>query len=243
MKGAGLLPLAAALPPGMLGRALADTSSTYRFLTAHQAAVVVAATARLIPGPDDDPTEVGHPGAKEANVVRYIDTMLAAFRFHPPHVHAGGPFSDRAGAARDDMSRFLDLPRTRRLAWQGRVKRLQAAYRNGVKELDDAAGGDFSTASQQEQDSILAQSPFTSLLFEHAIEGMYAVPEYGGNQGLVGWQDIKFPGDSQPRGYSPEQVGNSDGPDPVDPVTAAFVAQHFERAVRDVRLARWRKPR
>jgi hypothetical protein len=243
VKGAGLLPLAAALPPGMLGRALADTSSSYRFLTAHQAAVVIAATARIIPGPDDDPTEIGHPGAKEANVVRYIDTMLAAFTFHPPKVHAGGPFSDRAGSTRDDMAHFITLPRMRRLGWEKRIKQLQAAYRKGVKELDDAAGGDFTSASPSDQDNILVQSSFTPLLFEHAIEGMYAVPEYGGNKGLVGWQDVKFPGDSQPRGYTPDQVGTSDGPDPIDPVTAAFVKQHFEDAVRSVRLARGRKPR
>ena len=35
---------------------------------------------------------------------------------------------------------------------------------------------------------------------------MYAVPEYGGNANLVGWSDIKFPGDSQPRGYTNAEV-------------------------------------
>ncbi|MFN2545773.1 MAG: gluconate 2-dehydrogenase subunit 3 family protein [Actinomycetota bacterium] len=241
VKGAGLLPLAAALPPGALARALADTSSPYRFLTAHQAAVVVEGTARLIPGPTDDATELGHPGAREANVVRYIDTMLAAFTFDPPKVHAGGPFSDRAGGASDDMLSFVGLPRTRRLAWRKRIKELQAAYRAGVQELDDAAGGDFTTASPLDKDQILTQASITSLLFDHSIEGMYAVPEYGGNQGLVGWQDIKFPGDSQPRGYTAEEVGNSDGPDPIDPVIAAFVRANFERAARGVRLARWKR--
>jgi gluconate 2-dehydrogenase gamma chain len=59
-------------------------------------------------------------------------------------------------------------------------------------------------------------SSFTSLLFEHTIEGLYAVPEYGGNRGLVGWKDIGFPGDIQPRGYTPDEVSRSDGPDPVE---------------------------
>jgi len=53
------------------------------------------------------------------------------------------------------------------------------------------------------------------LLFEHTIEGLYSVPEYGGNRGLAGWRDISYPGDSQPAGYSPAQVTDSDGPDPV----------------------------
>src|SRR5206468_469773 len=110
LKGVGLVPLAAALPGPVLARALADTSDSYRFFTTHEAAVVREATARIIPGPTDDPTEVGHPGAREANVVRYIDTMLAAFSFHPPRIFAGGPFSNRAGASRDDMARFVPPP-------------------------------------------------------------------------------------------------------------------------------------
>ena len=69
------------------------------------------------------------------------------------------------------------------------------------------------------QDKILAgsaASSFTALLFEHTIEGLYAAPEYGGNRGLAGWKDIAFPGDIQPRGYTPEEVSRSDGPDPVE---------------------------
>jgi hypothetical protein len=240
VKGLGLLPLAAALPTGALTEALADTSTTYRFLTAHQAAVVTEATARLIPGPDDDPTEIGHPGAREANVVRYIDIMLAAFTFATPRIHADGPFSDRAGASRNDMQRFLRLPRMRRLAWRKRIKQLHQAYRDGVKELDGLAGGDFTQVSTQEQDSALTQSSFRSLLFEHAIEGMYAVPEYGGNQGLVGWQEVKFPGDSQPRGYTDQQVSQSDGPDPTTAAEARLVVDHYAEAVRRARLGRHR---
>jgi len=64
--------------------------------------------------------------------------------------------------------------------------------------------------------------PFRSLLFEHTIEGLYSVPEYGGNKDLVGWKDISYPGDIQPRGYTAEETSRSDGPDPVDqtPVVA-----------------------
>jgi len=235
VKGASLLPLAAAVPRSVLAKALADTSTTYRFFTKHQGAVVTDATARLIPGPQDDPSETGHPGAREANVVRYIDTMLAAFTFHPARIHAGGPYSDRAGGGKDDMARFVPLPRMRKLGWERRINAYQRAYRKGVKELDALAGGDFTAASTQQQDGALAQSSFRSLLFEHAIEGMYAVPEYGGNQGLVGWKDIKFPGDTQPRGYTPAQVSTSDGPDPVGPSVRVLLGVSYDRAVALVR--------
>ena len=40
--------------------------------------MVEAATARIAPGPDDDPAEAGHPGAREAGVTGYIDMLLGA---------------------------------------------------------------------------------------------------------------------------------------------------------------------
>ena len=52
---------------------------------------------------------------------------------------------------------------------------------------------------------------FTQLLFGHTIEGMYSVPEYGGNANLVGWQDIQWPGDIQPRGYTDAEVEAPEG--------------------------------
>lgn len=201
-----MLPLAAAMP-GVLPAASAD--APYRFLTLHQAAVLDAATRRLIPGPQDDPFERGHPGAGEAQVVTYLDNMLAAFSFTPPEVHAGGPWSNRAGGTEDFMAEFVPLDRAQTYAWQQRISNLQSQYTNGIALLDQLAGGDFTTVSKARQDSILAQGQalsFTQLLFGHTIEGMYAVPEYGGNAGLVGWQDIYWPGDVQPRGYTNAEV-------------------------------------
>ena len=164
--------------------------------------------------------------------MRYIDTMLAAFTFHPPKVHAGGPFSDRASASRDDMQHFVSLPRIRLLGWKRRIAQLHKQYVAGIKQLDDMAGGDFTKASPDQQDQILIQiSDFRDILFTHAIEGMYAVPEYGGNQGLVGWQDIEFPGDSQPRGYTASQVSTSDGPDPASPSALALLGAPFEHVI------------
>jgi hypothetical protein len=206
LGGLSLLPLAAAIP-GVLPAASADTA--YRFLTPHQAAVLDAATRRLIPGPEDNVLERGHPGAHEANVVLYLDTMLAAFSFSPPEVHAGGPWSNRAGGTEDFMAEFVPLNRAQTSAWQQRISNLQSQYTTGIALLDQLAGGDFTTVSKAKQDNILAQGQalsFTQLLFGHTIEGMYAVPEYGGNANLVGWTDIYFPGDNQPRGYTNAEV-------------------------------------
>ncbi len=195
-------------------------------LTGHERGVLEAATARLVPGPDDDPAEAGHPGAREAHAADYIVMLLGALREDPPRVFAGGPFSDRGGSERDDMANFLPLNDAVRKHWRARLDDLGAAYREGLRQLDLLAGGDFAAASPADQDSALAQNPrvrrlpagtrgFTDLLFQHTIEGCYSVPEYGGNAGGVMWQSIEFPGDVQPRGYGAEEVTSSDGPDPV----------------------------
>ena len=222
LAGVSLLPLAGATLPNVLAKALASTSDHYAFFTVAQAATVREATARLIPGPQDDPLEAGHPGAREANVVRYVDTLLGAFRVpagQPPRIHAGGPFSNRAGSPTDDMATFVPLTRLRLEAWRKRVVNLQRTYRDGIRLLDRLApGGNFAAASGDQQDQVLMSSEagsFRTVLFTHAIEGTYCIPEYGGNAGLTGWREISYPGDAQPRGYTDAQVRNSDGPDPV----------------------------
>src|SRR5690348_18258086 len=83
----------------------------HRFFTPHQAAVVEAATARIAPGPRDDPAEQGHPGAREADVTGYIDTTLGALQDEgtTPGIFAGGPWSNRHAPGPDLMARFAPL--------------------------------------------------------------------------------------------------------------------------------------
>jgi hypothetical protein len=193
-----------------------------RFFTAHQAAVIEDATARIAPGPADDPDEAGHPGAREADVTGYIDSMLAqlgALDEAAPLIFAGGPWSSRHTSGPDLMARFVALDPVARIAWRKRLQGWQEQYRTGIAALDKLAGGDFTKASHARQDKILASesaTTFMAVLYEHTIEGLYSAPEYGGNRDLVGWKDIAFPGDIQPRGYTPDEVTGSDGHDPVD---------------------------
>jgi len=195
--------------------------ATFQFFNSHEAAVVEAATARIAPGPADDPAEAGHPGAREAGVTGYIDKMLAtlgALTGPAPIIFAGGPWSNRHTSGPDLMADFIPLDPVTIIAWRKRLEGWRKQYMEGIATLDSLAGGDFTAAAPQDQDKILARqeaSGFTSLLFEHTIEGLYANPEYGGNRGLAGWTDIGFPGDIQPRGYTPDQVERSDGRDPV----------------------------
>ena len=75
------------------------------------------------------------------------------------------------------------------------------------------------------------------VLYTHAIEGTYCHPGYGGNANRSGWTEIKFPGESQPRGTTPRRSASADGLDPIDPTgVIAMVLGDMEAAA--LRLAR-----
>jgi hypothetical protein len=241
-----LLPLAS-LVPDLLAEAhsAAANGSAYRFLTAHEAAVIDAATRRIAPGPEDDLLEIGHPGAHECDVVRYIDTLLAMFSFATPKLFAGGPWSNRrTNGGPDHMKKFVKPDRAQAQAWRARVNELRKTYRSGVKSLDAHANGDFTKASTIQQDLVLAKqavAPFTTVMFGHTIEGMYSNPEYGGNKGLAGWKEIGYPGDSQPRGYTAKEMAQIDV-DIVDPT--GIVSQllgDFEKVAQTYASGVWRR--
>ena len=264
LKSAGALGVLSVLPAALVrdvvGRT-AEAAEPHYFLDAHQYATVQALCRRLIPGPQDDPTEPD-PGALEANVIAYIDLFLGAFNIPAPvgpRIWGDGPFSGRAGPPPwpfgtpepspypDDFARTSPLSAVEVLSWRtllegtkglperkwadvaagGHYVGLQEQYTQGVKDLDTAASQmfppakDFVSLTPQQQDVLIARpditAGFPSLVFQHAAEGMYGAPEYGGNKDLVGWKYIKFPGDAQPRGYTAEEML---APDTGAPISA-----------------------
>ena len=133
------------------------------FLDEHQWRTLEAATGHVVPG------STSEPGAREALVVAYIDTLLGAFEVTPPAIFAGGPasgrqpFPDTRGAPTTTyperaFERFLPLSRVRAIAWRIRLygsaqteggdfndlvvgprDGLRDLYGAGVRELDKAA--------------------------------------------------------------------------------------------------------
>ena len=180
------------------------------FFSDRQYEIVRAVCARLIPTDAD-------AGATEAGVVDYIDTFLGAFSFDPPRIWAGGPFSGRRGGAAS-FGAFTPLSALDELAWRTRIEGsrgrperefngpvigLQERYLEGLESL----GEDFLDLDGEGQDDRLRSvAEFTDLVYEHACEGMYGPPEYGGNRDLVGWRYIGFEGDVQPAGYTDAEV-------------------------------------
>lgn len=180
------------------------------WLTDSEYRVLGAACARLIPAFD------GEPGALEAGVPDYIDTLLGAFAFDPPRIWAGGPTSGRHGGVAA-FGNFHRLSRLDELAWRMRIEGSagiperefngpvvgwQERYRTGLAAL----GADFCECAGEEQDDRLRASALTELLYAHCCEGMYGPPEYGGNRDGVAWEAIGFAGDVQPRGWSDAEV-------------------------------------
>lgn len=180
------------------------------WLTSDEYRTLSAVCERLIPGDES-------PGATESGVVDYVDGLLGAFSFDPPRIWAGGPTSGRHGGARG-FARFHRLTPLDELAWRTRIEGslgiperefngpvvgLQQLYRTGLAAL----GPDFSECDPDEQDLRLrGHAAFTSLIYGHACEGMYGAPEYGGNRGGVGWSNIGFAGDVEPRGWTDDEV-------------------------------------
>jgi hypothetical protein len=94
-------------------------------------------------------------------------------------------------------------------------------YTNGIAVL---RGLNFISLSTAQKDAILnetnmpaALASLLPLAYAHSVEGMYGNPEYGGNQPSnrtkpatgadgdnrpIGWQNVNFEGDRQPRGYT-----------------------------------------
>ena len=188
---------------------------TQRFLTEHEHDVVRQLADRLLPPHDE------FPGAGAAGAADYVDRILGAFTSDPPAIWAGGPYSGRHGGDAG-FDEHLPLSRLEELAWRLRIEGSQSIaerefngpvagwqqeYRDGIAAL----GTDFVALPADEQDARLESVPeFKQLLYEHACEGAYGAPEYGGNRDLGGWRAIGFPGDVQPRGYTDDEVRGRD---------------------------------
>ena len=185
------------------------------WLTEEEHRTLTAALDRVIPG------DHLSPGAGEGGGADYVDLLLGAFAFDPPHIWAGGPFSGRHGGEAS-FGDWLVLGRVEELAWRMRIEGSQdrperefngpvvgwqEQYRSGLTCL----GADFADADPGEQDARLRSridDGFRALLFEHGCESLYGDPTYGGNRDGAAWAAIGFAGDVQPRGWTDGEVSD-----------------------------------
>lgn len=168
------------------------------FFTDAEAAFVDAALSRLIPADD-----LG-PGAREADVLEFIDIQLAGAYGRAERWYMDGPWPTGTGA-------------------QGYQLKFTPAelYRTAIAGIDshcqDKYGKHFAGLSGAQQDDVLhavdrnevklqglSSKTFFTLLWQNTQEGFLADPVYGGNRDFAGWQLIGFPG---PRYNYVDEIG------------------------------------
>jgi len=172
LKRAGAVGAAAAVPAALTtDSALAESELAelrqMKALAPGEAATIGAVCERLIP------SDSTGPGAKEANVIRYIDRALAGdlAAFRGPYTLAvvalDGYSLSKHGAA------FAALP--------------------PEKQDDILADMDLNRVPASAGFAPNAKAVF-EMIRTHAVQGMFGDPMHGGNVDFVGWKLVRFPG-------------------------------------------------
>jgi len=188
-------------------------------LEPHRFATLVALMDALIPG------DAAGAGATGAHAAYYLDQLLGAFRTDPPRIFAGGPYSGRHGGAASFQD-FQPLTRVERIRWQtylegsqgiaerewgGPVVGLKETYDTNLDLLQGSAGGKpFTTLGLDDRRNVVGgfDETFVALAYQHAVEGTYGDPIYGGNYLGLGWAAVGYEGDRQPIGYTARQMSH-----------------------------------
>jgi gluconate 2-dehydrogenase gamma chain len=135
------------------------------FFNDEDAATVAAFTERLMPGAP------GMAGARDANVLNYIDLALA------------GAYADLQDFYRRGLAQ---LDAFCQQAHRAPFARLDAARQDAViTALEEGKASGFTWPTAQ---------AFFNTLRTHTMEGMFADPVYGGNKDFAGWRLVGFPG-------------------------------------------------
>jgi gluconate 2-dehydrogenase gamma chain len=149
------------------------------FFNDDDAATVAAFAERLMPG------AAGLPGARDADVLNYIDLALA------------GAYADQQDFYRRGLAQ---LDAYCQQTHQMPFVRLDAAHQDGVIEaLEAGKATGFTWPSA---------TAFFNTLRTHTMEGMFADPVYGGNKDFAGWRLVGFPG-AQPV-FTPADLQSKD---------------------------------
>jgi gluconate 2-dehydrogenase gamma chain len=155
---------AAALAPAA-DRAVETFDGHGVFFNDEHAETVAAFAERLMPGAP------GKPGARDANVLNYIDLALA------------GAYADQQDFYRRGLAQ---LDAHCRKAYSQPFVKLSAAQQDEViGALEQGKASEFAFPTAQ---------AFFNTLRAHTMEGMFADPVYGGNKDFAGWKLVGFPG-------------------------------------------------
>ena len=135
------------------------------FFNHADAATIAAFTERIMPSAPDK------PGARDADVLNYIDLALA------------GAYSELQDFYRRGLAQLEAYCRG---TYKGPFVRLSPEQQDEViASLENGKATEFTYPTARE---------FFSILRTHTMEGMFADPLYGGNKDFTGWRLVGFPG-------------------------------------------------
>jgi gluconate 2-dehydrogenase gamma chain len=135
------------------------------FFNHADAATIAAFTERIMP------SEPGKPGARDADVLNYIDLALAGAYAELQDFYRRGLASLEAHCRATYKESFVHLTPEK----QDEV----------IAALEESKVSEFTYPTARE---------FFVTLRVHTMEGMFADPLYGGNRDFAGWRLVGFPG-------------------------------------------------
>ena len=169
-----VVPAAPARAAGTMPMSMPASEQHGAFFNADEAATVAAFAERIFPGAP------GKPGARDTDVLNYIDLALA------------GAYSSQQEFYRHGLNQ---LDAYCRASFMRPFARLDEKQQDEViAALESGKVPEFAWPSAR---------AFFETIRTHTIEGMFADPIYGGNKDFAGWKLIGFPG-AQPFFNKPE---------------------------------------
>jgi gluconate 2-dehydrogenase gamma chain len=162
---AGIVSDQAAASPEGVAQPLPDGAKQGAFLNAVDAETVAAFAERIMPGAP------GMPGARDANVLNYIDLALAGAYTDLQEFYRHGLAALEAHCRKTYGESFANLPSERQ--------------DDTIRALEEGKADSFTWPSAR---------AFFDTLRTHTMEGMFADPIYGGNKDFCGWNLVGFPG-------------------------------------------------
>jgi gluconate 2-dehydrogenase gamma chain len=156
---------------------------------------------------------LAQPAAKAAALTPQQSAVLRALIARLIPADATGPSGVDAGAA-DYIEKGLT----------GGLKDAAALYANGLSAVDAHAtatyGAAYTALAADKQDAVLADlqagtasgfaasaTTFFMALKEHALQGMFCDPAYGGNKKFAGWDLLNYPGVRMPVPARYQRIG------------------------------------
>lgn len=104
------------------------------------------------------------------------------------------PPDEAPGGSEAGVVDFIDLQ------LKGHYRFLQTAYRQGLREIDQAArarfGKRFAELACDQQRALLAErekTAFFRMIVDHAMQGFYGDPRHGGNRDFASWRMLGIP--------------------------------------------------